>query len=173
MSCLYSSPEVERTKKKPCLGTRGHDLARNRLRCGSRHCRCRRPSRSTKKRSPPASTRRRTLFNSAQFSCVGLQAQIRLSFALRSRAAQLKQPSRSTSTSVLEPLTGVALALENRISDPLYAGVLHRCCDRKVVVPGGYSKSFLRSNRALGRHFSTRNSPKNARQVGFRPAVHR
>src|ERR1700749_3131425 len=113
------------------------------------------------------------LFNSAQFSCVSLQAQIRLSFTLRSRAAQLNQPSRSTRPAFWNLSTGVALALENRCSDPLYAGVLHRCCERNVVAPDDYSKRFLRSNRALEGHFSARNRPENARQVAFWAPVHR
>ena len=173
MSCLYSSPEVECTKMRvpweraatpsrapisvpfqpsPMLPT----VALNKNAFPTRRHDC-----------------RRTSFNSAQFSCVGLQAQIWLSFALRSRAAQPNQPSRSTRPAFWNLSTGVALATENRCSDPLYAGVLNRCYERNVVAPAGYSKRFLRSNRALGGHFSARNSPENAREVRFRPAVHR
>ena len=117
---------------------------------------------------------RRTLFNSRLFSCVGLQAQNQAfvrSCGHEQRSSN--QPSHSLRPAFWNLSTGVDLALENRCSDPLYAGVLNRCCERNVVAPGGYSKRFLRSNPALGGHFSARNSPENARQVGFGPAVHR
>src|SRR6516164_1690241 len=50
---------------------------------------------------------------------------------------------------------------------PVSSRALHRCCERNVVGPGQYSKRFLYSNRALWRHFSPRNRPRDARQVGF------
>src|SRR3954447_7305086 len=43
--------------------------------------------------------------NKPRFSCVSFKRNIRLSFALRSRAAQLSKPSRSIRTWRLEPFT--------------------------------------------------------------------
>ena len=111
-------------------------------------------------------------FNSAQFSCVVLQAQNQafVRFAVMSSAAQTAIALHSTS--VLEPFNRRGLSLSRTAVRPAYAGVLHRCCERNVVAPGRYSKRFLRSNRALEGHFSARNGPENASQVGFWPAVH-
>src|ERR1700742_4123505 len=77
---------------------------------------------------------RRTLVQfTPSFLAVVFKRKIRLSFALRSRAAQPLQPSRSLRPAFWNLSTGVALALENPIFDPLYAGVLHRCYGRNVV----------------------------------------
>jgi hypothetical protein len=64
---------------------------------------------------PPADTASRTNHSACQnkprFSRVNFKRNIRLSFALRSRAAQLSQPSRSNGTWLLEPFTRGGLSL--------------------------------------------------------------
>jgi hypothetical protein len=69
---------------------------------------------------------------------------------LRSEAAQLFQPSRSNRPAFWNLSLGAGSRFENSGLHPKYpCGVstgpatLDRCCERKVVAPGEYSKCFF------------------------------
>lgn len=77
---------------------------------------------------------------------VNLKRNIRLSFALRSRAAQLSQPSRSVKTSLLEPFTRAGSCSQETLASTVAStgpATLDRRCGRNVVVPEQYSKRFF------------------------------
>ena len=93
--------------------------------------------------SPPAKT-------STGFSRDSLSAIIRLSFALRSEAAQLFQPSRSIGPAFWNLSLGAGSRSENSGLHPRYPlgastgpATLDRRCGRNVVAPGEYSKWFF------------------------------
>ena len=65
-------------------------------------------------RTPPAGPNHSACQNKPRFLRVNFKRNIRLSFALRSRAAQLFQPSRSNGTWLLEPFTRGGLSCFKR-----------------------------------------------------------
>ena len=177
MSCLYSSPEVKRTKMKVTrrsLGERAAVTHAHRFRCSCCHYRCRRPSRSTKTRSPPAGL---IAGEPVQLSVVFLRKSSSAKSGFRSLCGHERRSSISHRAQfdqrfgTFQPawLSLSRTAVPTRSMPGSCTGVM----GRNVVAPGGYSKRFLRSNSALAGHFSPRNGPEDARKVGFRPAVHR
>ena len=115
-----------------------------------------RSSQSTRTRSPPArptppaASNQSACQTSTAFSRNSLGAMIRLSFALRSEAAQLFQPSRSIDLRFGTFHSGRALALRTLASTrniPLRGSTgpatLDRRCGRNVVANGEYSKWFF------------------------------
>jgi hypothetical protein len=77
-------------------------------------------------RVPPAN-QSFSLPQQALLSCVSRQAQFRLSFTLRSEAAQLWELSRWNGPSFWNPSPGAALALRTPAFRPSHPRCLHRC----------------------------------------------
>src|SRR3978361_18252 len=139
----------------------------------------------TNTRSPtagslPAGPNHSACQNKPRFFRVNFKRNIRLSFALRSRAAQLSQPSRSWWTWLLEPFTRGGLSCFSReLWHPPVASTgpatLDRRCKAERSRSGGiFQEVFLRSNRTLSGQKPARDRPADAREVGFRrPGGHR
>jgi hypothetical protein len=81
----------------------------------------------------------------AQVSRVSFKRNIRLSFALRSEAAQLSSHRARMDLRFGTFHSGRALALRTLPPPVASTGpaTLDRCCDRNVVAPEGYSKCFF------------------------------
>jgi hypothetical protein len=96
---------------------------------------------------------------------------IRLSFALRSQAAQhLKPIELKANRARFDPRFGTYYRHGSRPEPWFFARVSTGpapISDRNVVAPGKYSKRFLQPNSALSCHFSTPNRPRNTRQIRF------
>lgn len=118
----------------------------------------------------PSSANLFSLSIQAQLSCVDVQAQNQafVHFAVVSSAASTCY--RALIDSRFGTFTRCVSRWENPQS-PVSSRALHRCCGRNVVVPGQYSKRFLRSNSIYGGLFrpaTTRGTP--ARSVFGEPS---